>query len=211
MQHCLDRWVVLAVFGDEAPVLEGTFQLLFADRAAIVHVDVTEGGLQAGIDAAARGSRWRTSHPSIQPAGCGGGVLSQDLTQVEGRTQDFPTSDGQHTIAHAYGAQPTAFNGGARRGARRGALPVAHRSMANGEGTTKQAPGRARRLVMSLPRVWGRSGSTRTRVDTHSGERGDPVAQPGPPHLLLMGAELCKLYLGNVSELYHFGGARDPA
>ena len=137
--------------------------------------------------------------------------MSQDLTQVEGRTQDFPTSDGQNTIAHAYGAQPTAFNGGARRGARRGALPVAHRSMANGEGTTKQAPGRARRLVMSLPRVWGRSGSTRTRVDTHSGERGDPVAQPGPPHLLLMGAELCKLYLGNVSELYHFGGARDPA
>jgi hypothetical protein len=204
MQHCLDRWVVLAVFADEAPVLEGTFQLFFADRAAIVHVDVTEGGLQAGVDAAARGSRWRASHPSIEPAVFGGGVLSQDLTQVEGRTQDFPTSDGQHTIAHAYGAQPTAFNGGARRASRRG-------SMTDGAGATKQDPGRARRLIMSLPRVRARSRSTRTRVDTHSGERGDPVAQPGPPHLLLMGAELCKLYLGNVSELYHFGGARDPA
>ena len=117
--------------------------------------------------------------------------MGQDLTQVEGRAQELSTSDGQHAIAHAYGAQPTAFNGGALRVA-----------------------GRAQRLIMSQPRVRTertRSGSTRTRVDPHSGERGDPVAQPCPPDLLLMGAELCKLYLGHVSELYHFGGAGDPA
>ena len=57
MQHCLDRWVVLAVFADEAPVLEGTFQLFFVNHAAIVRVDVLEGGLQACIDVLARGSR----------------------------------------------------------------------------------------------------------------------------------------------------------